>query len=130
MKHDYYPRFTAERWERLAQGLVVTNKCRLDLNSCLAHGPPSPGFLPVPCISNGANSASIMTITLQKVYRKMATSCQSWVHNSLPVPLSGTHICHLRPLDNWCHTLVSSGNDSNYSDHTGLTSPHLTSVQS
>lgn len=41
MKHDYYPRFTAERWKRCAQGLVVTNKCRLDLNSRLAYGPPS-----------------------------------------------------------------------------------------
>ena len=28
------------------------------------------------------------------------TAGQSWVHISLPVPLGGTHICHLRPLDN------------------------------
>ena len=130
-KRDYYPRFIAERWKWLAQGLMVTNWCRLDLNSRLTHGPPSPGFFPQ-C------PAYPMVQTLQLSWpecfrsytERLATWGRSCVCILLLVPLGGTHICHLRPPDNWCHTLVSSRNDANHTNHIGLTSPHLTSVQS
>ena len=87
-KRDYYPRFIAERWKWLAQGLMVTNRCRLDLKSRLTQGPPSPGFFPQ-C------PAYPMVQTLQVSWPECFRSyTERWLHRVGPVCAS----CYLSHL--------------------------------